>query len=337
MQEKFEVSKLETAISENTNLLRQLAAPYKSFFSNDPRSNGFLGQPRDFRKECKELDYLVSLVQEINVNDKKNYSLRRISDIYCSIESSMSSTSYSTYGGEFESSIRHASRDNSEQKQIKLEKATIHYLRYLELKNECLKKWVQVLARDKDDEDVFRGFFKQTQRYTLKLQKEIVTFKENLSRFAVRHNDPLRKKLDNPKSINEIQNTLATLNENYCSAYEKINPFWRWIKYLFQRSERAQEIQFLQELSTRPSCTNFIRVEAIKLVHNKIVASETFSAGSKLKNMLADVGEQTYENDEEQSLSSFLDANNDLIDRMPQGLKDYYNAMKEDLGTNCHA
>ncbi|OEH46418.1 hypothetical protein lpari_02757 [Legionella parisiensis] len=43
----------------------------------------------------------------------------------------------------------------------------------------------------------------------------------------------------------------------------ELSSFWRWVKDLFQKSDRAQEINFLNAVSTHHGCNELIRAQAI--------------------------------------------------------------------------
>ena len=59
-------------------------------------------------------------------------------------------------------------------------------------------------------------------------------------------------------------------------------------------------------------------------MHNKIITSETLGAGSKLKSMLANLGERLIENNEEITLHTLIRDDTKLQQSMPKELKDYY-------------
>lgn len=84
-----------------------------------------------------------------------------------------------------------------------------------------------------------------------------------------------------------LSRAIDGLASHYAQAYNTAykNSFWRWVKHLFQKSERAQEIRFLSDVSNKPGCTDYLRYQALTAVNNKI-ADETFGKGSQLKPLL---------------------------------------------------
>ncbi len=85
-----------------------------------------------------------------------------------------------------------------------------------------------------------------------------------------------------------LEEEITRLNVSYNEAYTNTHTFgfWRWIKTLFQKTDRAEGIEFLTNLSKARGCTDDHRKAAIALVHGKIFETEVFARGSKLASIL---------------------------------------------------
>lgn len=122
--------------------------------------------------------------------------------------------------------------------------------------------------------------------------------------------------------LNEI---IPNIKSAYDRAYDQHNPFWKWVKQLFQKSDRAKEINFLNALSEHKECSEFVRFQAIRLVHGKI-QTEWFGEGSKLGKMLGgllDNGKFFVDKNSDETLVNFLEQHEELKELMPDSLKDY--------------
>jgi hypothetical protein len=134
-----------------------------------------------------------------------------------------------------------------------------------------------------------------------------------------------------PIDLNKAINTLTDrYNQAYTAAYGEEGGFWRWVKNLFKKTERTQEMAFLAAVSNAPNCTDEVRREAITLVNNKIKSTEWFGGGSKLGSILGALAQSTItvNRDTDSSLCDFLERNPSI--RMPGDLSDYYNSNLND-------
>jgi len=129
-----------------------------------------------------------------------------------------------------------------------------------------------------------------------------------------------------------IRNLNNTYNEDYNASYG--NSFWRWIKELFKKDYRAQQIQFLANVSDHPDCTDLVRKEAMELVNSAIMATEAFGSGSRLGAVLRKYsGDYTLTKIYPKHLTTFLNEHDGEI-VIPESLSGYYQENKERFNGN---
>lgn len=164
-----------------------------------------------------------------------------------------------------------------------------------------------------------------------KLKDDIASYQSTVNSVAVAVADhQLRNIKEGEKEKVRLDEVIPHIKEVYDRAYHDAhNPFWRWIKGKFIKSDRAKEIDFLNQISQHPECSESIRLQAIRLVHDKIVQAEMFGKegkifkGSKLSKLFERVIEKgAIEKDKDESLADFMDRHN-LREVMPESLKNY--------------
>ncbi|WP_454780610.1 hypothetical protein [Legionella sp. WA2022007384] len=160
--------------------------------------------------------------------------------------------------------------------------------------------------------------FLQTQ-YKL-LEEEVNIFKTKVNEVSFHFED---KKM---KYFKDQEISLPTIATKYEKAYEdSYGRFWGWIKSLFQKSDRVQELKFLKTISEHSDCDKLIQVQAATLVHNKIRASELFGRGSQLALILESfLKGKDPEVGEHGNLVQFLQDHEEIKKLMPKSLKEYF-------------
>ncbi|WP_392537669.1 hypothetical protein [Legionella sp. 227] len=149
------------------------------------------------------------------------------------------------------------------------------------------------------------------------LKQEIESYKTNICLL-------FEKKIISPiGKHNEI--SIKSIASLYEDAYRQSWGDWTWIKKLFRKSDRDQEIQFLNRLSEQQDCDELIQVQAAALVRDKILASEFFGTNSQLGKLLGKFleGKEPLEG-KHGNLAQFLEKHKDLKESMPKSLKLYF-------------
>ncbi|HHT0593238.1 TPA: hypothetical protein ACTXXA_002009 [Legionella anisa] len=165
-----------------------------------------------------------------------------------------------------------------------------------------------------------------------KLKGDIASYQNTVNSVAIAVADhQLRGIKEGEKEKVRLDEIIPHIKAVYDKAYHDAhNPFWRWIKNIFKKSDRAQEVEFLNQISQHPQCTESVRLQAMRLVHNKIMETEVFGKegkvfkGSKLGKLFEGVlkkGDFFVEKDD-QTLVDFI-STHDLKDKIPDSLKDY--------------
>ncbi|WP_133138243.1 hypothetical protein [Legionella tucsonensis] len=162
-----------------------------------------------------------------------------------------------------------------------------------------------------------------------KLKKDIDSYHNTVESVALEVADHQLRNINKGEKVS-LDEVIPHIKAVYDRAYHDAhNPFWRWIKNRFIKSDRTKEIEFLNQISKHPQCNESIRLQAIRLVHDKIIKTEMFGKegkiykGSKLGKLLERVIEnKNVEKDKDETLVDFINKN-DLNDAIPDGLKDY--------------
>ncbi|MCW8410032.1 hypothetical protein OQJ13_13710 [Legionella sp. PATHC035] len=159
------------------------------------------------------------------------------------------------------------------------------------------------------------------------LKQEIESYKTNICLLG-------DKKIGNSLSKhNEI--SLKSIASLYEDAYTQSWGDWAWIKKYFRNSDRAQEIEFLNQLSKQVDCDELIQVQAAALVHNKILDSEFFGSRSQLGKLLGKfLKEKEHPEGEYDNLADFLERHKDIKNVMPESLKLYFKENQEKRSEN---
>jgi hypothetical protein len=318
-KEKY-VGKLQAAVQINTENLKVLAKPFAVYSKTDPRANGRLGVRRDFRSDDKDMNKAKNAVWELY----RDPTCENMYSIHASLLVNSRCGAYYVY--EFERVKKRIMDDalpKNESLFERLELVAEGYLRYLENLHECQQKWIEVYENRPNnpeyDEDDYLDILSKIEC----LQKNIVKFSTDLGECATYLSERGLRVSPSEKSL---EASLENLNTSYQAAYQSMSSFWRWIKQLFQRSERNLEIQFLTVLSATEGCTDSIRVRAVELVHNKIM-DEYYGSGSRLKDLLGALAlkRDSVEMGEENELSTFLNDHPEL--KMPPELAIHYDAV----------
>ncbi|QLZ68166.1 hypothetical protein FOLKNPGA_00944 [Legionella sp. PC1000] len=162
------------------------------------------------------------------------------------------------------------------------------------------------------------------------LQDDISSYKKKVEEVAFAVADHQLRNIQKGEKV-RLNEVIPHIKAVYDKAYEdEHNPFWRWIKSKFKKSDRAKEVEFLNQISKHPQCSESIRLQAIRLVHDKIIHEEMFGKegkvykGSKLGKLFERVlGKGDFFADKDgATLVDFIKENN-LNDAIPDGLKDY--------------
>ncbi len=157
------------------------------------------------------------------------------------------------------------------------------------------------------------------------LKDNIISYKRTVESVALAVADHQLRNI-NEGEVVRLNEVIPYIKTTYDKAYqEEHNPFWRWVRSIFKKSDRAQEIEFLNQISQHEACTEFVRFQAACLVHDKIVNTEWFGEGSKLGKFLGaviDKGEFFVDKKNNENLVHFIQEHH-LEDQMPKSLKDY--------------
>jgi hypothetical protein len=164
------------------------------------------------------------------------------------------------------------------------------------------------------------------------LNANIDSFNKQVARVAVAVAD---HQLNNIKlGENVILNDIIPHVKNaYDYAYTKEhNPFMRWLKSFFIKSDRAMEVDFLNKLSQTEGCNEIIRAQAVSLVHNKILETEWFGGSSKLGKLLGNLleGKFNAQKGEHGKLTDFIRSHQELQEAMPESLQTYLTEHDQD-------
>ncbi|KTD32792.1 hypothetical protein Lnau_2440 [Legionella nautarum] len=316
------VRKLKGAVEVNAKKLQDLAKPFAVYSKTDPRAKGRLGVRRDFRSDDKDMNKAKNALWK----SYEKLTWTNINSIHAEIRAN------SRYGSsylEFEhrkDQVTGADLSMNDCLLQKLEQVAECYLRHLELLQECQQKWIEVYESEEENEEWDRAHYSHMLDAIQFLQKKIDKFSADLDACASYLSE---RELRVPSPNEDLEASLASLNEKYQAGYQSMSSFWRWIKWIkqkFQRSERDLEIQFLTTLSATEGCTDSIRVRAVELVHNKI-RDEFFGSGSRLKDILDVLAlkRESVEMGDEDELSSFI---TEHALEMPAELAAYYETMK---------
>lgn len=154
-----------------------------------------------------------------------------------------------------------------------------------------------------------------------KLQENISSYKKTLESVAVAIADHQLRDIREGENI-RLDALIPYLQKVYDNVYQEKNPFLRKIKNALKNSDRVKEIEFLNDLSKDPECTESIRFQAICLVRNKI-KTEFFGKGSTLRKLLESIDEQSIEKDSDEKLSQFISTRPNLMNKMPQSLIEF--------------
>ncbi len=215
------------------------------------------------------------------------------------------------------------------------EKATRQYYKALELLQQCQLNMANALLQHKRTEKSNFG----NRVSFLELQFEVLdtgvtNFKNKIQDVAKKLADKQMKTPIKGETVN-LENSIPVIAAHYKQAYDEsygVSGFWRWIKNIFQKSDRAKEIEFLNAVSTHVKCNELVRAQAVALVHNKILDSEMFGKGSQLGKLLGNLleGQVLDKKGAHENLAQFLEANKDLKGMMPENLKEYFDENQKD-------
>jgi hypothetical protein len=215
-----------------------------------------------------------------------------------------------------------------------------HLFSFLELEEQQLKE----LPHKEQTTTNFLPFYnhmRDLQNMNAEISPSIQSFKQGLDEATIEVAVKLMTDPDK-KTIPDLKTFIPHIKLIYDNAYKNSN-FWGfkmmgavgWLKSVFRKSERYEEIEFLDAISMDTRCTESIRAEAIKLVKMKIHSTETFGAGSKLATILENVpGNNTSgaSKSTEKGLDQFLKEPPKF--KMPASLRAYYeDQYKIDLKT----
>ncbi|WP_454780424.1 hypothetical protein [Legionella sp. WA2022007384] len=171
------------------------------------------------------------------------------------------------------------------------------------------------------------------------LAGNITSYKNTLEEVALAIADHQLRDIEEGEEV-RLEEVIPHVKKVYEQAYhDEHKSFWRWIKInVLRQSDRVQEIDFLNSISQHPDCNEFIRLQAARLVHDKIIATERFGKNSKLAQQLGEVTEKGHVSFDENSptkLVTFL-YDNHLDDKIPDSLKEYLkqNREKYDIAPN---
>ncbi|KTD18290.1 hypothetical protein [Legionella jordanis] len=319
MQGKNEIlnTQLTTFTIENNQKLAELKRSFLFYMKQEPKGKGLLGQTLTF----VQLTHSVE-VQQLEKDVEGARSWKSMRAAYSKlVEKTVE------YGKAFEATVLQFSVDDPESYK-RFELAVTHYFRALDAcqnAQEALGKKLEQQVKKNDFEEKHRDLAKEVTVLTTRIQ----SFQKQLEEFTLHL---IEIQMEQPKEGRRIplQAALQNLKKGYERAYDNsygLSGFWRWLKNLFQKSDRMQEINFLATLSALPDCCDPVRYQAMALVHNKIIESESFGGGSKLKQILANLsGIQLSYNKSDPTLAIFLDKHQELYGQMPVSLQEYYNS-----------
>ncbi|AWN74003.1 hypothetical protein LEAN103870_00130 [Legionella anisa] len=203
------------------------------------------------------------------------------------------------------------------------EEATKQYYAALLVMTDCQVYMANALGKrlKKDDTEERINLLKNESQT---LSKNIEAFKMNVNRAVQNMGEHQLTSIKKGEDV-RLNEIIPNIKSAYDRAYDQHNPFWKWVKQLFQKSDRAKEINFLNALSEHKECSEFVRFQAIRLVHGKI-QTEWFGEGSKLGKMLGgllDNGKFFVDKNSDETLVNFLEQHEELKELMPDSLKDY--------------
>lgn len=170
----------------------------------------------------------------------------------------------------------------------------------------------------KSKSEIGRG---EIEKELLKLQTNILSYKKTLESVSVAIADHQLRDIGEGEII-RLDKLIPYLHKVYDNVYQEKNPILRKIKNALKNSDRIKEIEFLNELSKDPECTESIRFQAICLVRNKI-KTEFFGKGSTLRKLLESIDEKSIEKNGEEKLSQFISTHSNLMNKMPQSLIEF--------------
>lgn len=212
--------------------------------------------------------------------------------------------------------------DYSEQQKKKFENLTMQYYAGLKVVSDCL-----LHAAKQNHTQI--GMERVEALHT-KLKEDIVLYKSTVESVALNIADHQLRNIQKGEKV-KLDEIIPHIKAVYDKVYHDAhNPFWRWIKSKFIKSDRAKEIDFLTEISKHPQCSESIRLQAMHLVHDKIVQTEMFGKegkiykGSKLGKLLEGIDKEniTVEEDNDEKLVAFIFSQG-LQDKIPDGIRDY--------------
>ncbi|WED44239.1 hypothetical protein [Legionella cardiaca] len=303
------------AVDNNGRSINALVSQYTVFFKQQPESRTLLGEALNFRHQASLLQ--INELEQVTLG-KKDW--KKVVKGYEEILNLVHQ-----YKKDFNDAQNLLLEKDSRKNRENLEEKALKYLRSLEAAQNCQKKLATML----NDSIVNLQYLETQQKW---LNTEISIFNKTLNNLAFaiaeRQITSLRK-----ENI-DLKTTLANLHQHYTSAYDSnygVGTFWRWLKNIFQKSERNQEINFLAAVSHHKDCTDAQRMQVIALVHDKIMTCEFFGQNSKLQGILTKLlGTTVGFKKDEHSLAELLDQDEALRNAMPESLRNFYNENKED-------
>ena len=163
------------------------------------------------------------------------------------------------------------------------------------------------------------------------LNRHIKEYKDVMTNVSVIIADHQLSNVNVPEIV-ILKEIIPQIQKVYDDAYKKEYPWMGWFKKLFKKSDRAKEIDFLNTLSQDWACDENIRAQAVSLVHNKILKTETFGGNSRLATLLdtllfnyrqSPLSAQKEEKEEYNKLVAFLGQYPSIESTMPTSLQKY--------------
>jgi hypothetical protein len=321
-KDELEFFTLLTALTQNKETLEGMMEPLKMCLKQERQNQRLLGGAIAFQEhsECIEI---VTLQNEFE--QKRNWE-KQI-EFYPSL-----TTKLTQYFGNYSYVKVGLEKDTISNPEQEWERAVKRYLNALEVCWQCQEKLKDELNKSIGKKE-FKERHGQLQPLVAQLSDKISEFKIEIQSSSIKMVEKKLPNLSEGTKLN-LQAAMTGLQSFYKKAYDEaygIKGFWRWIKDLFQKSDRAKEINFLGAISAHENASDALRVQAISLVHNKILESEMFGEGSKLKHILERLSKaKVGGGEDEESLAEFLARHEDIYAKMPQRLKQYYLENKED-------
>ncbi|KTC85920.1 hypothetical protein [Legionella drozanskii] len=329
MLKEYWAKELKVIANANAKNLKELAKLFATYGTINSRAQGLTGQFFEFVSDYSDIEKARNEIWNpyYEVPD-----WQRMDEIHGALYRGWGNYRGPGYRDEFKalkSKILAERRDEDESSYNvifdRFELAAERYLRHLEIRHECLKKWIKVYEEGEEDMNP-HAQYGHLEYFIRGLQNEIDDFHNHLYDCYLYFSED---SLEEPLPEENLDEILETLHNSYKASYQAMNFLWRLIKQFFQRSERDQEIEFLATLSKTEGCTDSIRMDAIALVHNKIAnetfgSETTFGSGSRLREILANLfaqKEDTVEMSEEDELSLFINEHNL---ELPPELAAYY-------------